>query len=52
MLSSNELIALVTVVAAVIANSVDTDDLSVISAVFVQLGDTLVTYAAQKERLN
>ncbi len=47
-----ELIALVTSVACAISKSCSDDDISVLSAVFSQLGDTLQTVLTQREIRN
>ena len=46
-----ELTLLVTAVANGLYDSLDAETLAVLAAVFTQLGDTLGTLAAQKERL-
>ena len=43
-----ELTASITAAANVIANKLNDDELAVLSAVLVQLGDTLATIAAQR----
>jgi hypothetical protein len=47
-----ELIALVTSVACAISKSCSDDDISVLSVVFCQLGDTLQTVLTQREIRN
>ena len=46
-----ELVLLVTGAANALYDSLPAEDLAVLAAVLTQLGDTLATLAAQKERL-
>ncbi len=49
-MSPCELVAFVTSVACSIAKCCSDEEIGIIAAVFVQLGDTLETIAVQKER--
>ena len=51
MLRPQELTAAVTAAANVLYEKLEADELAVLAAVLVQLGDTLATLAAQKARL-
>ena len=46
----NALIASVTAAAALLAEGRESDEIALLGAVFTQLGDTLVTIAATKDR--
>lgn len=46
-MSGNELISAITVIAAVIAEGRTTEEITILAAIFVQIGDTLATIAAQ-----
>jgi hypothetical protein len=52
-MNPNELVALVTAIAVLIARSVpDNDELGLLALVFTQLGDTLATIVAQRELIS
>lgn len=48
-MNSCELTASVTAVANLLAKNLDTDEIALLAAVLVQLGDTLATIAVQKD---
>lgn len=47
-MNSLQLSSIINAIANCIAKDLSSDELALISAIFVQLGDTLVTIAAQK----
>ncbi len=52
MLCPNELVTLITATAISLAEGRSLEEINLLSAVFVQLGDTLATIIAQQEMIN
>lgn len=48
-MTSCELVTFVTSIACILSDSCDTDELSVMAAVFTQLGDTIATILAHRD---